>query len=80
MRDLKSIGAHNVAMGRARGLTTPARLRRVESAYELLREEGRLPATYEVIYGAAWGSGARPGVSIRDGEVVISPTEIRRRG
>ncbi len=80
MRDLKTIGAHNVATGRARGLTTPARLRRVESAYELHRESGRLPATYEVVYGAAWGSDARPEVSARSGEVVISPTDIRRRG
>lgn len=80
MRDLKAIGAHNVAMGRSRGLTSPARLRRVESAYELLRVDGRLPATYEVVYGAAWGTGGRAGVSIEGGEVVISPSEIRRHG
>jgi malonyl-CoA O-methyltransferase len=80
MLDLKAIGAHNVATGRARGLTPPARLRRVESAYELLREDGRLPATYEVVYGAAWGSSGRPGASIEGGDVVISASEIRRRG
>jgi malonyl-CoA O-methyltransferase len=79
MRDLKAIGAHNVAASRARGLTPRAKLRRVEETYEQWRREGRLPATYEVVYGTAWGR-APSGARSRDGEVVISPTEIRRRG
>ncbi|MBK1691877.1 malonyl-ACP O-methyltransferase BioC [Ectothiorhodospira mobilis] len=55
MGDLKAIGATNAAQGRGRGLTGPARLRAVEMAYEAFRDgEGRLPATYEVIYGHAW--------------------------
>lgn len=78
MRDLKAIGAHNVATGRARGLTPPSRLRKVEEAYEPLRRDGRLPATYEVVYGVAWGSGGRAGMSLVNGEVMISPSEIRR--
>jgi malonyl-CoA O-methyltransferase len=78
MRDLKAIGAHNVAAGRARGLTSRARLRRMEEAYEFWRHDGRLPATYEVVYGTAWGSEGRAG-AVSDGEVLISPTEIGRR-
>ena len=58
MRDLKAIGAHNVTAGRARGLTGRARFRRMEAAYEPMRDEGRIPATYEVVYGAAWGTPA----------------------
>lgn len=55
MGDLKAIGATNAAQGRGRGLTGPARLRAVEAAYEGVRDgAGRLPATYEVIYGHAW--------------------------
>lgn len=55
MRDLKRIGAHNVAAGRARGLTGPRRLAAVERAYAAFRmADGRLPATYEVVYGTAW--------------------------
>ena len=55
MRDLKQIGAANAMVGRARTLTSPARLRAVESAYEKFRAaDGLLPATYEVIYGHAW--------------------------
>jgi malonyl-CoA O-methyltransferase len=79
MRDLKAIGAHNVAVDRARGLTPRAKLRRMEAAYEKSRRDGRLPATYEVVYGTAWGSGARAAAGVVEGEVVISPSDIRRR-
>jgi malonyl-CoA O-methyltransferase len=54
MRDLKSIGAHNVTAGRRRGLMGRGRLAAFSSAYERFRHEGRLPATYEVVYGTAW--------------------------
>ena len=80
MRDLKAIGAHNVAVGRARGLTSPARLRRVEHAYEGLRYNAHLPATFEIVYGTAWGSPNRalPGEA-PPGEFLIAPAQIRRR-
>lgn len=54
MQDLRRIGARNASAGRARGLTGPRRLAAVERAYERFRSEGRLPATYEVVYGTAW--------------------------
>ncbi|HEU4623489.1 MAG TPA: malonyl-ACP O-methyltransferase BioC [Steroidobacteraceae bacterium] len=79
MRDLKVIGAHNVTAGRARGLTGRSRLRRMEEAYEAYRRDGRIPATYEVVYGAAWGSAGRGAVAALDGEVRIPPSAIRRR-
>ena len=80
MRDLKVIGAHNVTAGRPRGLTGRGALRRVEAAYESARRSGLIPATYEVVYGAAWGSAGKRGESIVDGEVRIAPSSIRRRG
>lgn len=79
MRDLKTIGAHNVTAGRARGLTGRARLRHMETAYETARVDGRIPATYEVVYGAAWGSAGQRGATLIDGEVRISPSAIRHR-
>jgi malonyl-CoA O-methyltransferase len=79
MRDLKVIGAHNVTAGRPRGLTGRSAMRRVESAYEPARREGRIPATYEVVYGAAWGTAGKRGASAVDGEVRISPASIRHR-
>ncbi len=60
MRDLKVLGAHNAAAERPRGLTGPRRLAAVEAAYESHRREGRLPATYEVVYGHAWAPTQRP--------------------
>jgi malonyl-CoA O-methyltransferase len=54
MRDLKAIGAHNVTRGRAAALTGKSVLARVAQNYEAARREGRLPATFEVIYGHAW--------------------------
>lgn len=54
MRDLKAIGAHNVTAGRPAGLTGKARLAAVRAHYERFRRDGRLPATFEVIYGHAW--------------------------
>ena len=54
MRDLKRIGAHNVTAGRRRGLMGRGRLAAFSSAYEKFRRDGRLPATYEVVYGTAW--------------------------
>ncbi|HET7922235.1 MAG TPA: malonyl-[acyl-carrier protein] O-methyltransferase BioC, partial [Gammaproteobacteria bacterium] len=46
--------------GRARTLTGRARLRGLAAAYETWRHDGRLPATYEVVYGTAWTPAFRP--------------------
>jgi malonyl-CoA O-methyltransferase len=54
MRDLKGIGAHNAAAARRRGLLGKSAWARLEQAYESNRYEGRLPASFEVIYGHAW--------------------------
>lgn len=54
MHDLKAIGAHNVTQNRPPGLTGRARLEAVTAAYEPLRQGGKLPATFEVVYGHAW--------------------------
>lgn len=78
MRDLKAIGAHNVTAGRPRTLTGRARLARMQRAYETLRRGDRLPATYEVIYGASWGAAGRPAAALRGGEARIAPGSIHR--
>lgn len=54
MRELKMIGAHNAAVHRSQGLTGKGRLKKMLAAYESLRSDGVLPATYEVVYGHAW--------------------------
>lgn len=68
LRDLKGIGAHNAASNRARGMMGKSAWHRLELAYEAFRSEGRLPATYEVIYGHAW---AGDKTRLEDGRQVI---------
>lgn len=52
--DLKRIGAHNATTGRGQGLMGKNAWSRLLENYERLRHNGKLPATYEVIYGHAW--------------------------
>jgi malonyl-CoA O-methyltransferase len=52
--DLKATGAHNATRGRPRGLTGRRQFAAVQAAYEAFRQDGRLPATYEVVFGHAW--------------------------
>jgi len=54
MRELKNIGAHNINKGRRKTLTGKQRLESVIKHYEIYRQNNKLPATYEVIYGHAW--------------------------
>jgi malonyl-CoA O-methyltransferase len=54
MRDLKAIGAHNATQGRPGALSAKSTLLAVASHYDTLRREGKLPATFEVVYGHAW--------------------------
>jgi malonyl-CoA O-methyltransferase len=52
--DLKAVGAHNATRGRPKGLTGRRQFAAVQTAYEAFRQDGRLPATYEVVFGHAW--------------------------
>ncbi|MDP8566655.1 malonyl-ACP O-methyltransferase BioC [Methylophilus aquaticus] len=54
MRDLKTIGAHNATAGRARGLLGKGFLQQLREGYEVFRQQGKLPATYEVVFVHAW--------------------------
>lgn len=72
MRDLKSIGAHNATDGRARGLLGRGFLKSLEANYEQFRMNGKLPATFEVVYGHAWRGKDKPA----DG---FSPVTFRPR-
>ncbi|MDD2686389.1 MAG: malonyl-ACP O-methyltransferase BioC [Gallionella sp.] len=54
MQDLRSIGAHNATTGRAPGMLGKEKWARIVQNYETLRSNGKLPATFEIIYGHAW--------------------------
>ncbi len=74
MRDLKSIGAHNATDGRARGLLGRGFFARLETEYEQFRRDGKLPATFEVVYAHAWRGQDKP--KFNDG---ISPINFKPR-
>lgn len=74
MRDLKSIGAHNATDGRARGLLGRGYFERLETAYEQFRKDGKLPATFEVVYAHAWRGKDMP--KLEDG---MAPITFKRR-
>jgi malonyl-CoA O-methyltransferase len=76
LRDLRATGSQGAATERARGLTGRGRLRAMEDAYEKFRSGGTLPASYEVVFGQAWGAIARPAT---DGEFAIPVEAISRR-
>ena len=54
MRDLKAIGAHNATLGRPAGLAGKGQFAKLARNYEAFRRDGKLPATFEVVYGHAW--------------------------
>ena len=74
MRDLKSIGAHNATDGRARGLLGRGFLQKIEASYEQFRRDGKLPATFEVVYGHAWRGQDK--VKLEEG---VSPISFKPR-
>ncbi|RXZ44429.1 malonyl-ACP O-methyltransferase BioC [Crenobacter cavernae] len=72
MQDLKAIGAHNVTAGRRKGLFGKHAWQTVVDHYEARRRDGKLPATYEVVYGHAWRGSPKPkGNTLPDGRQVI---------
>ena len=79
LRDLKAIGAHNAAATRSATLTGKAHFARFVQAYEVFRQtDGRIPASYETVYGHAWVPLSEP-ASPADGTAVISLDQLRQR-
>lgn len=75
MQDLKVLGAHNVNQDRRRGLTGKIRMAAMRESYEQFRKDGKLPASYEVIYGHAWAPEQQ---QQEDGVTMVSITSIKR--
>jgi malonyl-CoA O-methyltransferase len=76
MQDLKCVGAHNASADRPRGMLGRRAWQQLEQSYEGYRLEGRLPATYEVVYGHAWvGDKTR----LADGQQIVHFNIQQRR-
>lgn len=55
LSDLRVLGATNALRGRRAGLTGKEKFEVMIANYETYRAEGRIPATFEIVYGHAWG-------------------------
>lgn len=81
--DLGALGLRNVLADRAKGLTPPRLWQAVQQQYQQLADEtGRIPATWEVAYGHAWGTEGQAQIKGETGEVrvPIQAGAIPRRG
>lgn len=76
--DLKATGARNLTAGRPKGLTGRQRYAGLQAAYERFRQDGRLPATYEVVFAHAWTTAAAARRGDPEGSAV-SLDEIKRQ-
>ena len=79
MRDLKGIGAHNVASERKHGLTGKTRLNNMLRAYEPFRLGDSYPASYEVIYGTAFAPREGQPLKTPDGDVATFSIDALRK-
>lgn len=74
IRDLKYSGTHNLMVNRHKGLTGKKSFKKLIQNYENFRNQNNLlPATYEVIYGHAWGA-----IQNKSGEIKIPISTIGR--
>lgn len=74
--ELRAAGAQCALDGRRRGLTGKAVWSRVRAVYEMHRRDGRLPASFEVVYGHAWKPKPR---KTQSGESIVR-FDPRQRG
>jgi len=80
LRDLKQLGAHNINAARNKSLTGKQAWQQFHSAYQHYRlDNDKYPASYEVIYGHAWGTEEKSTSAMDQyGEVHISVDHILR--
>ncbi len=69
LEELQGLGATNADQTRERGLTGKSHYQRMLAAYETMRVDGRIPATWEVISAHAWGPPAGQPRRVGGGEI-----------
>jgi malonyl-CoA O-methyltransferase len=75
--DLRATGSTNAHRACSRGLAGKDAWRITRAAYENMRREGALPATFEIIYGHAWQPQPQPRPG-RDGIAMVRVEDIGR--
>ncbi len=68
LQDLRHSGGANAATSRPRGLSGRREWAEARAAYERLRRDGRLPATFEIIQGHAWKAAPK---TTEDGRSIV---------
>jgi malonyl-CoA O-methyltransferase len=76
LADLRHGASTNADPGRRRGLGGRGMWARVRAAYEAQRRDGRLPASFEVVYGHAWKATLK---KTEDGRAIVR-FDLPRRG
>jgi malonyl-CoA O-methyltransferase len=77
LADLRATGQQNVLAERRRGLTGKGVVGAMRAAYENLRRDDRLPASFEIIYGHAWKPAQR---LTEDGRAIVTMQASRTKG
>jgi malonyl-CoA O-methyltransferase len=74
---LRATGQRNAHAARRRGLTGPRAWARMAHAYRALARDGRVPASFEIVYGHAWKAAPR---RTADGRAIIKFDPPRKSG
>ena len=74
--ELRHAGSTCAMRARRHGLTGRQSWQRAREAYEALRRDGKLPATFEVIYGHAWKAEPK---KLSDGRAIVHFDRAPRR-
>jgi malonyl-CoA O-methyltransferase len=74
-RDLRATGQRNAHDRRRRSLGGRGRWARMRAAYAALARDGRVPATFEIVYGHAWKAPPR---KLADGRAIIRVDRLPR--
>lgn len=78
LKELKGLGATHADRARGHHLTGKANYRGMLAAYEAMRVDGRIPATWEVVTAHAWGPPPGQARRTTGGEIATFPVDSLR--
>ena len=76
LRELQSAGSSCAMKARRHGLTGRAAWAKARASYDTLRTDGKLPASFEVVYGHAWKVAPK---QTTDGRAIVSLDALRKK-
>ena len=77
LAELRRAASGCAMIARRRGLGGGRAWEQARTAYEVMRREGRLPATFEVVYGHAWKTAPK---QTTDGRAIVRFDALNKRG